>query len=72
MHKSQSKKRKRNDFEGDKAEFSQEVISKMSKRIKLLEGEIRRLSETQLKMKKEIESLIKKNVKRPPNQQLKS
>lgn len=62
--KSQSRKRKMSDFEGDEAESSQEIISEMSKRVRLLEEEIKKISETQLKMKREMESLIKKNVKK--------
>lgn len=62
VHKYQSKKRKRIEFEEEEVESSQEIISEMTKRIKLLEDEIKRMLETQQKMKIEMESLINKNV----------
>lgn len=62
--KHQSKWRKRSDFEDDEVESSQGLISEMSKKIKLLKDEISKMLETQMKMKREMESLIKKNVKK--------
>lgn len=45
--KSQSRKRKRSDFvhDEDEDELSQEVVSEMSKRIKLLDDEIKSMTE---------------------------
>lgn len=43
----------------------------MAKHIKLLEDEIRHMSETQLKMKQYMETLIKKSVKRASMSMLK-
>lgn len=64
VDKKQRKKRNRSDFEDDETESSQEIISAMSKKIKLLEDEIKKMARTQLKMQKETESLIKRNVKK--------
>lgn len=65
-------KRKRSDFVDDEEEnTSQEVISQMAKRIRLLEDEIKKMSETQKQMRNEMESSIKKSVKHARNPTLK-
>lgn len=61
----------RSEFVDEEGKSSQEVISHMAKHIKVLEDEIRHMSETQRKMPEDMESLIKKNVKRASRPMLK-
>lgn len=65
-NKKKKKKRMRSEFVSDDDETSsQEAIQQMAKRIKLLENELRLMSNTQQQMQKDMEVLlIKKNVSR--------
>lgn len=57
------KKRTRSEFEeSDGEDASQEAIRDMAKHIRLLEDETKLMSQTQLKMQQDMESLIKKTV----------
>lgn len=62
--KTQSRKMKRSNFEKGEVETSRNEVAKMAKRIKFLENQNKLMTRNQLKMQREMESLIKKNVTR--------